>query len=138
MPKDYDPNKETPDERLARKKQERQAYLEAERRRAQEDEKEYQPRDKEELRNAEAEDRKFEENLIGIMKIVDGMSDQQFNKWVSKNTKAVKKAGGKARVKKEFAKKKGCAVVAVALIGGLITAFGGVVWGAVELAQFIV
>lgn len=126
----HDPNKETPAERLARKKRERAAYKEAQERKS--FVRDNTPKDDEERRDAEAEDKHLADNLNAILRGFDGMSEQEFKAALRRtSSRKIRKAGGKAKVRKEFKKRNsGCAVVGLALVSAL----GAACWGAVELA----
>jgi hypothetical protein len=129
----HDPNKETSAERLARKKEERAAYLRKQE--AEAFERENQPRDAEELRNANAEDAHLAENLNAILRGFEGMDSRQFEAALRKtSSRKIKKAGGKSAVRKAYRKKKGCGKTAAVLLLALGSAVGGLTWGAVELA----
>lgn len=97
---------------------------------------ENQPRDEEEARNALAEDAKLAENLRGILGVVADMDDREFADWERRNRRAIRKAGGKSRVRtgRTQARKKGCAVVGIALVGAAST----LLWGAVEIVGQVI
>lgn len=88
-----------------------------------------QPRDAEERRNAAAEDKHLAANFNAIVNSVSKMDDQQFDRYLSRNRRKVRKAGGRAKVRRARKAKRGCLVVAFVVCG----AVAAVLYGGHEL-----
>lgn len=118
------------------KRRRRQEYLRQQELKAWE--RENQPRDDEERRNAEAEDKHLEENLAAILRQTRGMSEQDFGRWVKKNSRKVRKAGGAGKVKRAHKKAGGCVVIAILLVAAALGALGAGIWGAYEAVAAVI
>lgn len=139
MPKDYPPLPEGYDP-----KKRRDAARQANRDRVAREDRErferlYRPRDAEERRNAEAEDRDLAKNLEGIMGAVGRMSDAEFEAYLKRNRRKVKKAGGANRVRAERKKRSGwCSLVALVLLLTLVGIGYGIGWGVYQVTAAVV